>query len=136
MTENTTTGGCFCGEVSFEFSVEPDRRVQCFCRTCQYFSQGGPHSFVIVPAQSFKAKLESGQDFKTFTYRGDSGNTVTKNFCPKCCTAVFSEVEDESSIAISLGALNDPSKYSPAASIWTGSAPSWASVNPDIPKFS
>lgn len=136
MSAKKTSGGCFCGDVSYSFHAEPDRRVQCYCRTCQYFSQGGPHSFIIVPANSFSVENKSNMPLKTFTYKGDSGNEVIKNFCPNCSTALFSEVEDGNSIAISLGGLEDPSKYAPAASIWTKSAPDWAMINPDIPTFS
>ena len=118
IAENTTTGGCFCGEVSFEITEEPDRRVQCFCRTGWYFSKGSPRPFIIVPGQYFKEELKIQPDFKKFSYKGDSGNTVIKKNISELLYGSFSKVEAGKSIAISLGTLHVPSRYSTAASIW------------------
>ena len=123
-------GGCFCGEIRYQITAKPKIGAQCFCRDCQYFFGGGPQAFIMVPVAGFV--LTKGE-LKTFKHRAASGNTITRHSCAICATPVFNRVDERSEdIAVSIGTLDNPSQFAPRAAIWTGSAPDWAHIDPDL----
>jgi hypothetical protein len=84
----------------------------------------------MVPKASFTRNKGKTTRFST---EADSGNTVIKEFCSTCGTPLFSHVEMfPDSVAINMGALEDPSRFPPKSSNWTRSAPAWAQFNPDL----
>ena len=132
MTE-IITGGCYCGATRYQFTDRPKIRAQCYCRDCQYFYAGGPQTLIIVNQATFS--LTQGTT-RTFTLKSEAGNKVIKHFCNTCFTPIYSEiVEPPDSLVISAGSLDDPNAFPPKSSIWTKSAPNWAAINPDLPKF-
>ena len=55
--------------------------------------------------------------------------------CPQCGTHLFSEAESRPHlIFVRAGALDDPEIARPGSTIWTKSAPSWAAIDPALPK--
>jgi hypothetical protein len=65
----------------------------------------------------------------------DSGNRMHRRFCPTCGTHLFSAAESRPHlIFVRVGALDDPELVRPVATIWTASAPSWACIDPDLPR--
>jgi hypothetical protein len=66
----------------------------------------------------------------------DSGNRMHRRFCPNCGTHLFSEAEVRPHlIFVRGGTLDDPELARPATTIWAPSAPSWACINDDLPRF-
>lgn len=65
----------------------------------------------------------------------DSGNQMTRGFCPTCGTPLFSKAQSRPHLVfIRAGALDDPDLMPPQMSIWTAEAPEWACFDPDIPQ--
>ena len=126
------TGGCMCGAVRYECSAEPVMAGNCHCRDCQRASGGAFVSALAVPRNALKITGE----VKYYDVKGDSGNTVSRGFCPNCGARLFGRPAVVSDlIVIMAGSLDDPSWYKPGMDFYTASAQPWAHMNPDLPKF-
>lgn len=129
----TITGGCACGSVRYECSAEPVMSAICYCRDCQRSSGGAFASVVLVPKAAFR--MTKGE-VKHHEITGDSGNKISRGFCSDCGSPILSLLFGSPALmAIKVGSLDDPTKFKPAASIYMASAPPWAPVLPDLPKF-
>jgi hypothetical protein len=63
----------------------------------------------------------------------DSGNEVTRQFCPVCGTHLFAKSSARPQFrVVRAGNLDKPSSIQPSMNIWTSSAPSWACLNPAL----
>ena len=66
----------------------------------------------------------------------DGGNRMHRRFCPNCGVHVISEAEERPNIiVVRAGTLDDNEQVGIEGIIWTGAAPSWAYLDPDIPHF-
>ena len=69
-------------------------------------------------------------------FTADSGNKVRRHFCGTCGSQIASEPVSLGEImVIKAGGLDDSSWVKPGASIYVDSAPSWAVIPEDLPKF-
>ena len=80
------TGSCHCREISYTFSGEPLRQVNCHCKNCQKTS-GGPYLANIFVSED--NLLIKGSP-KVYQHLADSGNQMTKKFCGNCGAQMFS----------------------------------------------
>jgi len=104
----------------------------CHCRDCQRASGGAFVSALAVPRNALKITGE----VKYYDVKGDSGNTVSRGFCPNCGARLFGRPAVVSDlIVIMAGSLDDPSWYKPGMDFYTASAQPWDYMNPDLPKF-
>jgi len=125
-------GSCYCKNVKFTFDEKPRRRIQCFCRDCQYFYGGSSQVLFSISDETFECLGETDE----YSLSAESGNTVTKYFCKTCHSPVFSKItEIAGQIFIPVGTLDNPSLVPPKATVWPNSAPDWAQINPDLLKF-
>lgn len=126
------SGGCVCGAIRYEGSVESPIMANCHCRDCQR-SSGGPFSAVlVVPAASLR--LLHGEP-KYHVVTADSGKLASRGFCPECGSPLFAKGEAAPDfIAIKAGSLDDSSWFKPMVDIWTASAQPWDYMNPELPK--
>jgi hypothetical protein len=106
--------------------------VNCHCRDCQKASGGAYTSSLFVP----KDTLKIIGDVKYYDATGDSGQTISRGFCPNCGSALFGKPAIQPDlISIRPGTLDDPSKFQPAIDIYTASAQPWDYMNPELPKY-
>ena len=125
-------GGCRCGKVRYQCKAAPMFTGHCHCRDCQYASGGAYSTIVGVPT----ATLSLTGELSGYTVETDSGNEVTRRFCPVCGTPILSELSVNPAMTVLKAAtLDDPSWLSPAMHIWTASGQPWAETSPDLPKF-
>jgi hypothetical protein len=126
------TGGCACGAVRYECSADPVMCVNCYCRDCQRSSGTAMASVMLVPKAAFKM---TGQ-LKHYEVTGDSGNKVSRGFCPNCGSPILSLVSVmDSMVVLKAASLDDPSIFKPMMQVYMKSAPPWAPVRDDLPKF-
>lgn len=119
------TGRCLCGAVKFKFTSEPLAVRICWCRDCQYLAANGTVN-AIVPTDS----LEVAGDLAEYTNEADSGNQLTRQFCPRCGTHLFGISSARPHFrVVRTGSLDDPSSITPGVNIWTTSAPHWAHLD-------
>lgn len=126
------TGGCICGAVRYKCSAEPVMAGNCHCRDCQKAGGGAFAPALAVP----KNALKITGTVKYHDTKGDSGQTVSRGFCPNCGARLFGNSKAMPDLAIILaGSLDDPSWFRPGMDIYTARAQPWAYMNPDLPKF-
>ncbi len=124
MTERT--GRCLCGDVSFTLTTEPLATRVCWCRDCQHLAANGTVN-LLVSADG----LTIFGTLSEHTKMADSGNEVTRQFCPSCGTHLFAKSSARPQFrVIRAGNLDDPSSIQPSVNIWAASAPSWACLDP------
>jgi hypothetical protein len=123
MTERT--GRCLCGAVSFTLAGEPLVTRVCWCRDCQHLAGNGTVNMLVAT----EALAVSGP-MAEYTRQADSGNQVTRQFCPTCGTQLFARADVRPQFrVVRVGNLDDPSSVRPAMNIWTSSAPRWACLD-------
>lgn len=126
------SGSCLCGAVRYECSAEPLFMGNCHCRDCQKASGGAYEPTIGLPA----AALKITGKVQYYDTRADSGNTLSRGFCPECGSRMFGKAGAMPDLAmISAGSLDDPSQYQPTMDIFTSRAQPWDHMNPAVPKF-
>jgi hypothetical protein len=122
------TGKCLCGSVQYKVSGEPLITRICWCRTCQKISGNGTAN-AIFPS----ACCEVIGPMSVYASRADSGNEISRYFCPACgCHLFASSSASPQFRALRLGTLDDPFGIKPQVNMWAASAPSWACLDPSL----
>ncbi|MDO8286293.1 MAG: GFA family protein [Rhodoferax sp.] len=122
------TGSCLCGAVHFKVSADPLIARICWCRTCQKISANGTAN-AIFPS----AAIEVTGSMSCFTSIADSGNQISRHFCPGCGSHLFASSSATPQFrVVRLGTLDDPSSIRPEVNMWSASAPSWACLDPTL----
>lgn len=66
----------------------------------------------------------------------DSGGRIVRQFCAICGTHVLARSDHYPvMVFLRLGTLDDTEKVRPTVTMWTASAPSWAPIDPHLPKL-
>ncbi|MDH4982649.1 GFA family protein [Hyphomicrobium sp. D-2] len=132
MADAFASGGCLCGEVTFTAAAPPIVMSQCHCTDCQRVSGGGHLSVARFKRDDIAIK---GQP-KTHAIRADSGNVITRHFCPTCGSRLFSETTGRPGIiGVMAGAFDDNSWFQPEMIIFKRSQPLWDITTCDVPGY-
>lgn len=115
-------GGCKCGLVRFS-GVRADKAMfRCHCRDCQQLTGTGHADLMPLVAASFEISDVS----KTYEMTGGSGKPTYSGFCPNCGSQLTRQsVKMREFIYIHAAALDDPSRYVPAKSIFLDDVHPW-----------
>src|SRR5262245_44888769 len=106
----THTGSCQCGDVTIEIDADPLFSGHCLCMDCQRASGTGHSTIVAFPKAAVKV---TGQMTKYVT-KGDSGQDVTREFCPRCGSRIMSYgASNPAMVLIAAPALDDQSIVKP-----------------------
>ena len=116
-------GGCHCGAVRYVCSEEPTTVVNCHCGDCQQIAGSAFITGVLVPEGSVTVNGE----LKSYKVNADSGNGVTRNFCPICGTRIMVEL-DGGVVGVSYTTLDDSSWLEPAIEFYTSKAQPWINL--------
>ena len=79
------SGGCICGAVRYECLAEPVVSGFCHCRDCQRETGSAFGTTLFVPRNAVTIVGE----VKYYDGKGDSGNIVSRGFCPTCGARLF-----------------------------------------------
>jgi hypothetical protein len=129
--DDRISGGCLCGAVRYQAKGPVVAARQCWCRLCQYIASGSASTNIVVTTEDLKVEGALGE------YRSvaDSGSHMVRSFCPNCGTHVFSAADERPQlIVIRVGTLDEPEIGAPAGVIWAEAAPSWACLDPALPR--
>lgn len=134
MTDTkVVTGGCLCGSVRYQYDGDVGPAAICHCADCRRVT--GSAFNVSVRMQKEHFRLVSGE-LQSFTVKAESGNDVTRFFCPACGSPIYTlPPHRPDSYFVKAGSLDDPTLVKPAHQAWTSSAVSWAHIPPDLPSF-
>jgi hypothetical protein len=131
MTANEdTVGGCMCGNVRFATSGQPDRVLNCHCRSCRTHT-GAPMATLAV----FRASqvIFTGIPRKPFR----SAPEVERAFCPECGTSMTWETTfgDEGRLcAIHISCFDEPDMLPPGAHSFHAEKLSWFEAFDNLPR--
>ncbi|EKG12517.1 Glutathione-dependent formaldehyde-activating family GFA [Macrophomina phaseolina MS6] len=109
----------------------------CHCISCRRSSNSTHSTNLLVPTPSFHPTSGTA---KQWTRTGDSGKTVTNNFCGECGTLLWVTGEAMTGVTIvKAGTLDDLSlndtKYKPKVEIFTRNKYSWLADVEGAAKF-
>jgi hypothetical protein len=100
------SGGCACGKVRFEATIQPDEAYLCHCRMCQQAT--GSVSIAFVNALLANVRWESEPDWY------DSSPIARRPFCARCGTSLgFMFKQDDDKMDLTVAAFDDPSPFRP-----------------------
>lgn len=126
------SGGCLCGAVRYASEAEPVVMAVCHCPHCQKQTSSAFSMLVAVPRETLR--LEG--DLAAFEDVGESGQPMTRRFCPGCGSAIVSDPAVTPDLAwIKAGTLDDPSWFEPQMHIWRDTAQPWVSIDDSVPGF-
>ena len=122
---------CRCGQLTATATGEPVRISVCHCLNCQKRSGSAFAAQVRYPATQVTIAGQS----KTFTATGDNG-AAHFHFCPDCGSTVsFTNDSVPDTIAIALGAFDDPYFITPTVSVWEERQHEWVEIAGDVEHF-
>jgi hypothetical protein len=131
MTQ-TFTGGCLCGAVRYLCSAEPVMAGHCHCEDCRRSSGTGHSSHLAVP----EVGVALTGEVKGYSSAADSGNIVTRYFCPTCGAAVYStNVSMPGMTFLRASSLDDLEVFKPQMHVYASRAASWDHRREDLPAF-
>lgn len=133
MTTSTLIGGCACGAVRYECQAAPVFSGHCHCRDCQR-AAGAPYATVFgVPKAAFHQLSGTTSHWST---KGDSGQAVTRHFCPTCGSPLYTEVAVMPDLMmVKTMSLDDPSAVAPAMHVYCASAAAWDQPDDRLPRI-
>jgi hypothetical protein len=120
---------CSCGQLRVSCSGEPVRISICHCLDCQRRT-GSAFGY---QARFPKDQVAVEGEFTTYERRGDSGQTVTLRFCPRCGSTLFWTLAAQPElIAVAAGGFADPAFPPPRFSVYERRRHSWVNLpSPD-----
>jgi hypothetical protein len=128
------SGGCLCGAIRYTISAPVGALRACHCLNCQKASGTGGSVNAVVPTDSFR--ITKGETKKYDDSATQSGRTLSRHFCGNCGSPIYSHRNPNPGfVVVRAGTLDDPELMAPTAIIWAASAPSWAPLDPGLPRY-
>ncbi len=126
-------GSCLCGDVKYILNIDkPISVANCHCATCQKQSGAPFVTVMFVPSSSL---IVEGR-YSTFLTKADSGNTMTRSFCPSCGTSLFGQSSVTDKIRpIMVASLDEPKNIKPEMNFWLSSANPHTIVDKELLSF-
>jgi hypothetical protein len=127
-------GRCLCGHITYEYEGEIGPAGYCHCEDCRRCTGSAFNVSVRLNRASFR--ITGGQP-RGFTKRADSGNELTRHFCPECGSPIYTSSPKHPEIVYAkAGSLDDPSLVVPTHQSWTASAVPWSRIERGLESFS
>jgi hypothetical protein len=122
-----TEGGCLCGATRYAAHGEPINVRVCHCRLCQKAIGAAFNARVLF---AIKAVTLSGP-----IGRINSSADLTRGFCTRCGTTLFSERGTVGAVGLTFGSLDVPDAFAPTEHIWTSSKQAWLKLDDGLPQY-
>ena len=114
-------GGCLCESVRYT-AGEAVVCGHCHCVDCRKTSATGHATHVAVGASTFAV---TGR-LTGYARPANSGNIVTRHFCPDCGSAVYSTNSAMPQLVfVRASSLDDPDAITPQMTVYASRAPGW-----------
>jgi hypothetical protein len=126
------SGRCLCGAVTYRCSAAPLMAGHCQCDDCRRSSGSGHCTHVSVPAAAFAVT----GPLTFFDRPADSGNVISRGFCPTCGSAILSRNSGFPNLVfVRASSMDDPESITPSMVVYASRAPSWDFFDPVLPSF-
>lgn len=113
MNSTKTTGGCYCGNICYEFTGEPRLNANCHCNNCRKAIGAQAVAWTIVNKSSFKWTKGKPTRYKTDT-------EAHRTFCPDCGSSLtYEALKRKNEIDITTGSLDNPENFPPTGDAYT-----------------
>lgn len=128
---STRTASCSCGQLRIQVEGEPRLVGLCHCLACQQRTGS-----VFATLASFTTPFEVFGTATEYIRVGDQGAKFVFRFCPTCGTTVFhTEMGNDWSVSVAVGAFADPGFPAPHLSIYDSRRHSWVQLPPGMKTF-
>lgn len=127
-------GGCQCGAVRYELSVERLTAYACHCLECQ--KQSASAFAISVPVKADDLVVEG--PVAAYERSTDSGSRTNCWFCSTCGTRIYHQsARSPQIVTLKGGTLDDPSVLAPIAHLWVSRKQPWLEMpaTPDVEMF-
>jgi len=131
MTARTLTGGCLCGAVRYTVTGEAQRFYHCHCSRCRKASGSGHSSNLFVKGS---LTWESGEELVR-RFKLPQAERFTNAFCTTCGGRVPRFIEQQGTVIIPAGSLDDEPEIRPQARIFQASRAAWSCDASALPGF-
>ena len=126
-------GGCHCGYITYEATVDPEKIGICHCTDCQTLSGSAFRTGALAPKDGFR--LLTGQP-KIYVKTAESGIKRAQAFCPECGTPIYAcALADPQVFSIRTGTARQRGELVPTVQIWCRSALGWAMDITSVQRF-
>ena len=120
MTEETLTGGCFCGAVRYEAGGLSSPVGFCHCETCRRTHSAPFMASARTPLEAFQWTKGA----ETVTYI-ESSPGKRRYFCPKCGTHMVAIYPERGDAVLRVTSLDDGPPTKPVVHIWLSDKADW-----------
>jgi len=124
------TGNCLCGAVSFEADGDIAMQGNCHCTDCQQIS-GSPFATLVFMSSD---NVEVTGELKAFSHSVDSGNELSKEFCPNCGSQMFAKGRP-GMVGLRAGSINEKEHIQPQFNVYASSKVPCTIMDEGIPAF-
>ena len=128
MTDETYTGGCFCGAIRFTVSGATKSCCFCHCESCRRASGGA-----YVPWATFDRALfvvTQGQ----LDLHGSSAD-ATRGHCAACGTSLtYEHAKRPDDVDVALVTFDNPERFAPDSHIWIDDKLAWVAIDDGLPQ--
>jgi hypothetical protein len=104
MSEEVT-GGCACGRIRYRVRIDNDEAYLCHCRMCQRATGG--------VSIAFKNVKKADVDWEREPDWYQSSPIAHRPYCRDCGTSLGFAFPDSENMDLTIGSLDDPSRYRP-----------------------
>jgi len=126
------TGKCLCGDATYESNLPSVFMGKCYCIDCSNESGTGHITTVAVP----DAGLNVVGALVEYTKTSDDGNRLTKLFCGRCGSTLFTRPQKlPGLVVIRAGTLDDRSLITPQLQMYVSRAPAWDRPDESVKSF-
>lgn len=125
-------GGCLCGAVRYRLSAAPTAAMHCHCANCRKASGAAMLTWLTVAAADFEWLSGEPQRF-----RYDSEHypaAVERSFCGRCGSQLAWHCQDDGTLDLTAGSLDDPGAIEPQYHVFVRSAVPWLHLSDDLPR--
>jgi len=123
-------GSCLCGKVVYEIGSRIIGINYCHCSQCRKASGTAFGTSAAVPRESFV--IVNGQADLT-AYQ--SSSRKYRYFCRNCGSPLYSQRQDDTTVYVRLGTLDDDPAARPDVHIHVAAKAPWYEINDDIPQL-
>ncbi len=128
-----TEGGCLCGAVRYRLSAAPLASMHCHCDNCRKASGAAMLTWLTVDTADFEWLRGEPQ-----RYRYESEHypgTVQRWFCAACGSQLGWHCEDDGTVDLTAGSLDDPGVIEPTHHLFTRGQVRWMKLDDGLPRY-
>ena len=127
------SGGCSCGAIRYTCAAEPYVSYACHCTACRKRTSAAFGISLQVPSDGLT--IDQGIP-KTRVRIADSGNEMTRYFCPQCGSRLYGRNSGKPNlVSIQVGCLDDHSWFSPQIVLFTSRRHDWDITSEEVSNF-